>query len=41
MFLQLVGTAMDTEFAPPYACRSVGYLEEIFYFHSYYRYILH
>ena len=28
MFLQLVGTAMGTKFAPPYACLSVGYLEE-------------
>ena len=28
MFLQLVGTAMCTKFAPPYACLSVGYLEE-------------
>ena len=27
-FLQLVGTAMVTKFAPPYACFSVGYLEE-------------
>ena len=28
MFLQLVGTAMGTKFAPPYASLSVGYLEE-------------
>ena len=28
MFLQLVGIAMVTKFAPPYACLSVGYLEE-------------
>ena len=28
MFLQLVGTAMGMEFAPPYACLGVGYLEE-------------
>ena len=27
MFLQLVGIAMDTKFAPRYACLSVGYLE--------------
>ena len=26
MFLQLVGTAMGTKFAPPYLCLSVGYL---------------
>ena len=32
MFLQLVGTAMGTKFAPPYACLSVGYLEEIILF---------
>ena len=24
IFLQLVGTAMGTKFAPPYACLSVG-----------------
>ena len=33
MFLQLVGAAMGTKlgtkFAPPYACLSAGYLEEI------------
>ena len=34
MFLQLVGTAMGTEFAPPYACLSVGYLEETILFPS-------
>ena len=28
MFLQLVDVAMGTKFAPPYACLSVGYLEE-------------
>ena len=27
MFLQLIGTAMGTNFAPPDACLSVGYLE--------------
>ena len=32
MFLQLVGNAMDTKFAPPYACLSVGYLEETILF---------
>ena len=32
MFLQLVGTAMGTKFAPPYACLSVGYLEETYLF---------
>ena len=32
MFLQLVGTAMCTKFAPPYACLSVGYLEETILF---------
>ena len=32
MFLQLVGTAMGTKFAPPYACLSVGYLEETILF---------
>ena len=30
MFLQLLGTAMGIKFAPPYACLSVGYLEETF-----------
>ena len=30
MFLQLLGTAMGMKFAPPYACLSVGYLEETF-----------
>ena len=34
MFLQLVGTAMGTKFAPPYACLSVGYLEETILFPS-------
>ena len=32
MFLQLVVTAMGTKFAPPYACLSVGYLEEAILF---------
>ena len=32
MFLQLVGTAMGKKFAPPYACLSVGYLEETILF---------
>ena len=32
MFLQLIGTSMGTNFAPPYACLSVGYLEEIILF---------
>ena len=32
MFLQLVGTAMSTKFAPPYACLSVNYLEETILF---------
>ena len=32
MFLQLVGTAMGTKFAPPYACPSHGYLEETILF---------
>ena len=32
MFLQLVGTAMGTKFAPRYACLSVGYLEETILF---------
>lgn len=27
MYLQLVGTAMGTIFAPPYACLTIGYLE--------------
>ena len=40
MFLQLVGTTMVTKFASLYACLSVGYLEEIFYFQDYYPYIL-
>lgn len=29
MFLQLVSTTMGTKLAPPFACLSVGYLEEI------------
>ena len=41
MILQLVGTAMVTRFAPPYACIYVGYLEKLFYFHDYYPWILH
>ena len=32
MFLHLVGTAMGMKFAPPYACRSVGYLKETILF---------
>ena len=32
MFLQLVGTAKGTKFAPPYAYLSVGYLEETILF---------
>ena len=32
MFLQLVGTVMGTKFASPYACLSVGYLEETILF---------
>ena len=32
MFLQLNGTAVGTKFAPPYACLSVGYLEETILF---------
>ena len=28
MYLQLLGTAMDTKCAPRYACPAVGYLEE-------------
>ena len=28
MYLQLLGTAMDTKCAPPYACPTVGYLKE-------------
>ena len=28
MYLQLPGTAMGTKCAPPYACLTVGYLEE-------------
>ena len=28
MYLQLIGTAMGTIFAPPYACLTIGYLEE-------------
>ena len=28
MYLQLIGTAIGTIFAPPYACLTVGYLEE-------------
>ena len=31
-FLQLVGTAMDTRFTPPYAFLNVGYLEETILF---------
>ena len=32
VILQLVGPAMGTKFAPPYACLSVGYLEETILF---------
>ena len=32
MFLQLVGTEINTKFAPPYECLSVGYLEETIIF---------
>ena len=32
MFLQLVGTAMGTKFAQPYACVSVGYIEQTIFF---------
>ena len=32
MFLHLVGYAMGTKFAPPYACLGVGYLEETILF---------
>lgn len=28
MYRQLIGAAMETIFAPPYACLSVGFLEE-------------
>ena len=28
MYLQLLGTAMGTKCAPPYACLTIGYLEE-------------
>ena len=28
MYLQLIGTAMGTIFAPPYSCLTIGYLEE-------------
>ena len=28
MFKQLIGTAMGTKFAPPYACLAIGFLEE-------------
>ena len=28
MYLQLLGTVMGTKCAPPYACLTVGYLEE-------------
>ena len=28
MYLQLLGTAMGTKCVPPYACLTVGYLEE-------------
>ena len=32
MFLQLVGTVKSAKFAPPYACLSVGFLEETILF---------
>ena len=41
MFLRLVGTAMGTKFAPPYACLSVGCLEETTLFPRLLPYILH
>ena len=43
MFLQLVSTAMGTNFDPPYACLSVGYLEETILFPRlfYFAYILY
>ena len=28
MYLQMLGTAMGTKCAPPYACLTIGYLEE-------------
>ena len=28
MFIQVIGTAIGTKFAPPYACLTMGYLEE-------------
>ena len=28
MYLQLIGTAMGTDFAPNYACLTIGFLEE-------------
>ena len=28
MYAQKIGTAIGTKFAPPYACLSMGYLEE-------------
>ena len=28
LYLQLIGTAMGTDFAPPYACLTMGFLEE-------------
>ena len=34
MLLQLVGTAMDKKFGPPYACHGVDYLEETFFISS-------
>ena len=32
MFRQISGTAMGTKFAPPYACLTMGYLEETILF---------
>ena len=32
MFRQISGTAMGTKFAPPYACLTMGYLEETMLF---------
>ena len=32
MFTQLVGTAVDMKFVPPFACLCVGYLKEIILF---------
>ena len=34
MYQQVKGTAMGPDFAPPYACLSIGYLEETKLFYS-------